>query len=209
MTYIVLLYGSGARGDADQLSDRDILRVDHSANGAATYSWDDVAKMHSYGSLFLQHLKLEARVLDADGVGAASWAELMRTLPPYGRCHQDLSAFALVASDIEDALTTGDSTLQYESAVAARLIRHLAILACYIAGSPNFTRYGCLDTAAAEYGLIVPESLTFAELYSALQQPERFGATASNVMDWVHLAKELISAARIQIEENGVRYAHP
>lgn len=209
MSYVVLLYGSAARGDADDLSDRDILRVDDSAHVSdCAYSWDDLHKMHAYGSLFLQHLKLEAKVLDSDPLGAARWAELMKTLPPYDRCIQDLSAFSLVASDIEDALRVGDSALQYESAVAARLVRHLSILMCYIAKSPNFTRYGCVNAASSEYGLMTPEILTFRELYSALNQPKHFDSTAACVLEWVRFARSLISAGQVRMMESGVEYVH-
>jgi hypothetical protein len=70
------LFGSVARGDADALSDRDVLIVDDDvatlaaraaaleAQGAsvASYTFAKLAALAARGALFVQHLKLEAQV---------------------------------------------------------------------------------------------------------------------------------------------------
>ena len=70
------LYGSHARGQVDPLSDQDVLVVSDVAiefeclqsispitlHGASVsrYTWKEIKGMAAYGSLFLQHLRLEA-----------------------------------------------------------------------------------------------------------------------------------------------------
>lgn len=75
------LFGSAARGNADALSDRDVLIVDDDvkllaarsaelqANGAsvASYTFTKLAALAKKGALFVQHLKLEALLTRDDG----------------------------------------------------------------------------------------------------------------------------------------------
>jgi hypothetical protein len=70
------LFGSAARGDADALSDRDVLIVDENietlgarsaelkAQGAsvASYTFAKLEALAAHGALFIQHLKLEAQI---------------------------------------------------------------------------------------------------------------------------------------------------
>ena len=71
------IFGSSARGDADKLSDRDILIVDENiallriraavlkADGwsVASYTFKKLEALAARGALFVQHLKLESRIL--------------------------------------------------------------------------------------------------------------------------------------------------
>lgn len=75
------LFGSAARGEADALSDRDILIVDNNVkrlaarsaelekHGAsvASYTFAKLAALADKGALFVQHLKLEAVVTRDEG----------------------------------------------------------------------------------------------------------------------------------------------
>jgi hypothetical protein len=70
------IFGSSARGDCDQNSDRDILIVDDNTAvlknrafqlsndgwSVAAYTFDKLAALSRSGALFLQHLKLEANI---------------------------------------------------------------------------------------------------------------------------------------------------
>ncbi len=70
------LFGSAARGDADGLSDRDVLIVDDdvkvlaarsaelASQGAsvASYTFAKLMALAAHGALFVQHLKLEAKI---------------------------------------------------------------------------------------------------------------------------------------------------
>ncbi len=73
----IALYGSHARGDADLISDSDLLIVDSDPNAlseassalhahgfsCASYTWQRLSYMVAHGSLFLQHLKTESVIL--------------------------------------------------------------------------------------------------------------------------------------------------
>jgi hypothetical protein len=76
------IFGSSSRGDGDAMSDRDILIVDEDtavlrrrarelkAGGwsVASYTFAKLRYLASRGALFIQHLKLEARILcDSEG----------------------------------------------------------------------------------------------------------------------------------------------
>jgi hypothetical protein len=75
------IFGSAARGDFDQQSDRDILIVDTDLDvlkarsiqlskagwSVAAYTFEKLSALNSNGALFLQHLKLEAQItIDQD-----------------------------------------------------------------------------------------------------------------------------------------------
>jgi hypothetical protein len=71
------VFGSAARGDSDQLSDRDILIVDEDIHvlraraaflkaegwSVASYTFKKLEALASQGALFIQHLKLESDIL--------------------------------------------------------------------------------------------------------------------------------------------------
>ena len=71
------LFGSAARGDHDAFSDRDLLIVsddddilstlksNYAAQGwsCTAYSWDRLQHAADYGSLFVQHLKQESKII--------------------------------------------------------------------------------------------------------------------------------------------------
>lgn len=196
MTFVKLLYGSRARGEADSLSDTDILMVGDDGD-AADYSWSDIGQLREYGSLFLWHLHLEARVLDADEAGRARWERATSDLPPYGRVADDLEAFRTVLDDVARSLRNGDTGSDFEGAVLARTIRHAAILACYLVGEPNFSRYGAVARATEIFEIHTPRVGRFEELYDLVLRP---GAASdpdgAMLSDWVQVGAALVSKMR-------------
>lgn len=74
------VFGSASRGDADHLSDRDILIVDHDVKilrsraeelmaqgwSVASYTFRKLEALSKRGALFVQHLKLESQITHDD-----------------------------------------------------------------------------------------------------------------------------------------------
>ena len=153
--YAVWLYGSHARGVPDWHSDLDVLvAADHltnideikqhvplALNGASVsrYTWNEISGMAKYGSLFLQHLKLEAFPLYETPSHRGTLRRLLDDLGDYRLAHRDLRGFQAVLDDVAEAL---DSTEEetYELAVLSTVIRHSTILGCWLLKQPSFGR---------------------------------------------------------------------
>jgi hypothetical protein len=193
MTYVKLLYGSRARGEADSWSDIDVLVVDDGP--LADYMWSDIAHLRAYGSLFLWHLHLESLILDADAPGRELWVKLTSDLPGYGRAQQDLDAFQMVLEDISNALRLEDSSPEFEGAVLARTIRHAAILACFLLGSPDFSRYRAVVRAMASFGISAIEE-EFETLYGLVLRPGTAAPAERVLAEWIDRGFELVLAMR-------------
>ncbi len=196
MTFVKILYGSHARGEADARSDTDVLLVCDQQN-EADYSWSDIDRLREYGSLFLWHLHLEARILDADESGRARWGSATADLPSYGRVVEDLDAFQVVLGDVASSLREGDTDREFEGAVLARTIRHAAILACFLLGEPNFSRYGAVDRATERYKIPTPGSRLFEELYDLVLRPGAASVPDCTMLSqWVQVGVGLVSNMR-------------
>ena len=194
MTYIQFLYGSRARGEADRLSDTDLLLVSDGAD--ADYSWFEMARLRNYGSLFMWHLQLEAQVVESDGDGRSQWEALVSDIPNYQRVDQDLDAFETVLDDVSLALQAGDTSLPFEGDVLARTIRHAAILACYLAGEPNFSRYGAVERTLALPRSSPKPNLPFIRLYDCVLQPSEVTIRSRDLLEWVAYGMELVAWMR-------------
>jgi hypothetical protein len=148
----VWLYGSRARGAADEVSDTDVLVVgcppaalDVGAVYAfpricvSRYDWNEIEAMWSYGSLFLHHLKTEAVRLDSDPSEPGRLAGLLRELPPFTRAQHDLKTFRHAAAEARRSLDDyGWPDLELQ--VMATMVRHAAILGAYCVGLPDYGR---------------------------------------------------------------------
>lgn len=208
--YVVLLYGSAARGDCDEQSDRDLLLLcdDREATSnvlelavpfasVSHYTWAEFAGMRSYGSLFLHHLDREARELatDQESAGAARYRALMATLPPYARANRDLISFGLALDDIEDALNAGDTSPAFELGAIATVMRHSSIVGCYLRGSLCFGRYESVRRFCEIAELPSDISSGFPALYEfRMYQARRAVRPTANGTErearrWLHLAR--------------------
>ena len=177
----VWLYGSYARGCEDQYSDFDILVVsDHSILlkscdlpipieseklSISTYSWAEFRAMASYGSVFLHHLRKEARLIYESKEVEGRLFNILKTLCPYKRVQNDIESFFQVISDVEESINN-DCSYEYELSVLGTLLRHSCILGCYMDGFQAFGRSEPVKAIVNRWGLDQAISSEFEDLYS-------------------------------------------
>jgi hypothetical protein len=159
----VLLYGSYARGDADMISDVDVLVVGPTLPKAGEiagllpascegplhtshYTWVEVGAMSKYGSLFLHHIAAEARAMRYEGGAKKRQWDMLASLRPYQLAGRDLSAFRATVCDVEAGLRAGLPPC-FELAVLGGVARHASVLGCYMAGRPTFGRRSIAQAA--------------------------------------------------------------
>jgi hypothetical protein len=172
--FVEVLYGSAARGDDDILSDVDLLIVGNSVErqpsfpGATVvrYTWPEFTEMSDYGSLFLRHLGMEGRIVDANDEGRCLYWRCVKNLPDYRRALFDLRSFELAITDSELALIEGDTSVEFELASLATVMRHCSILASYLMGSENYSRTGAVDLCCDRLGLGEDPKREFRMLYT-------------------------------------------
>lgn len=220
----VWVYGSAARGDADERSDVDILVVgdgqgwrDAVATDAEAarllregrqlspmhFSWAEIEAMCGYGSLFLHHVKLHGRtLLPADG---DQLCLLLDELPPYRRALQEMEAFAIVLDDVAAALAA-DHSPTFELAVIATALRHAFILGCYVEGEPDFGRTTPFYRLARELDLPSETANELARLYEfRLHQqgraPVPFQPATNDVRYWLEVADTLLATIRRRVND--------
>lgn len=176
----IWLYGSHARGDADSLSDVDVLVVSDRAIdvhaiasvvclpsrlSVARYAWREIEGMAEYGSLFLRHLQLEGRTLIEEIAVRGRLEKLLATLPGYSLAGRDLKGFHTVLDDVRSSLRS-DAHLTFELATVATLFRHACILGCALCGSPCFSRFKPVTWLVQHWGLASSWSDDFPTLYA-------------------------------------------
>ncbi|WP_446211504.1 nucleotidyltransferase domain-containing protein [Micromonospora sp. IBSANI012] len=176
--FVVVLYGSHARGAADEQSDRDLLVVSddssvysgiEAANPQACvsqYRWNEFRAMRNAGSPFLVHLKLEGRVIGGNDHGLRHYRTLLADLPAYAKSREDVRAFDMSLDDIESAIRERDSTPEFEAAAVATTIRHAAILGCYLLGQPRFERYAAIEHFCSQRNLPAEIAEQFPKIYA-------------------------------------------
>lgn len=207
--FVEVLYGSVARGDDDTLSDIDLLIIDDFAGrqptlGSATvvrYTWPEFIEMASYGSLFLRHLHIEARILGGDANGRDMYLEIMRNLPQYHRVQFDLESFELAIADSAHALAEGGTSVEFELSSLATVIRHCSILGSYLLGSEDFSRTGAVDFCCDRFGLGEAPKDEFRRAYAyriSIARGLAFGDSPTMADAW-----RSVSTARAIL--NGVR----
>jgi predicted nucleotidyltransferase len=204
------LYGSHARGDADELSDIDMLVISESVDdpidvsdlypersaSVTRYTWAELEGMVESGSLFLLHLELEGRPLTESPSVKGRLAAALSRLGRYKFAARDAQGFSDVLSDVRHSLWDGGS-LVYELATLGTVVRHTAILGCAMAGQPCFSRYEPVRRVSELWGTKGRWESDFDLLYryrlyadGRLSKPP--SATLEFATHWCNLAEELI-----------------
>jgi len=151
----VVLYGSVARGDADNSSDIDVLVVgpyDHCIDeqefvdyargrpvNVSHYTWPEFEAMSTSGSLFIRHLAAEAKPISYCGNGEEIYLRVLNSVAEYRYVERDLASFKLGVEDCKHGIRAGSSG-EFELAVLGGIARHASVLACYLAGEATFGR---------------------------------------------------------------------
>lgn len=177
--YAIWLYGSHARGDADELSDVDILvvseRVDDYFNSedlyadaksasVTRYTWDEVERMAQSGSLFLRHLMMEGRALRETPTVKGQLSTALSRLGRYQFAGRDARGFSEVLSDIRESISR-EGSVAFELATLGTVVRHAAILGCAIADQPCFCRLEPVKRISELWNLPGPWVREFEFLY--------------------------------------------
>lgn len=208
----VWAYGSVARGDADHLSDCDVLVVgpesgeldtvmmEAGLNGdevsISRYSWDEVVGMAKYGSLFLHHVRLEGRPLYENDACRGRLHTILGGLGEYALARRDVQGFKAVLGDVAESLQQGGAKA-FELSVLGTVIRHASILGCWLLGNPTFGRLGPVESFGTATGLAISmadfERLYMYRLYCdgrlerSTLRPVAAGA-------WLHRAQMLVKS---------------
>lgn len=208
--YEIWLYGSRARGTADDASDTDLLSVGN-ANAApevrtaypyprlavSQYEWAEIEAMWSYGSLFLHHLKIEGIRLEPRGATSSRLARLLGDLPPFARASHDLATFRRAADEARRSLADGgwpDLELQ----VMATVVRHAAILGCYCVGEPDYGRETPFVTLGPHIAYETRRIDGLARLATEFRYlplgDERWMARTASGLDWLDEVERFLDA---------------
>jgi hypothetical protein len=110
-------------------------------------------------------------------------------------------AFENAISDSEDALRTGDTSVEFELASIATVIRHSAILGCYLLGRENFDRYDAVTYLCDQSGLPGAIKNEFPFLYRfrlAISRGQTLPARVSvgSAYDWCKRARMIVEEVK-------------
>jgi len=175
----VIEFGSTARNDADQYSDKDILAVVEDVDAdvldtlrgilavrytttptsVACYSVSSFDQMIAHGSLFTWHLRLEGKILSDP---YSLFTEAFANLAPYNAFVTDLERFREIFSDVCDAYMASNILDTFEEHVLFVIARNICMLLTARRGQPTFGRRTVILRATELYPE-VPLSTSVAE----------------------------------------------
>jgi hypothetical protein len=144
---------------------------------------------------------MEGRIINADEEGRCLYCGILNSLPSYRRALSDLKSFELAIADSESALFQGDTSIEFELASLATVMRHCSILGSYLMGSENFSRTGALDFCCDRLGLGAYLKEDFRRLYPyriAIARGTAFGDSPSlaDGLRSVYIARAILNGVR-------------
>ena len=156
-TIAIVEFGSSARLDSDKYSDRDFfilverfddlemaildlkLKFSYLNKPNAEFIVNDVAsfnRMLKNGSLFLWHLKLEAKPV----YGSDEFWTRMKNLNAFTEFESTFYSYLEVLEDLSNARKKLPTLTHFDYSVLFSVVRNLSILGCYKLNSPKFGR---------------------------------------------------------------------
>ena len=158
------LFGSAARGDHDVYSDKDLLIVSDSPANLRTlkasfshqgwsctlYSWQRLQHAADQGSLFVQHLKQEAKILRDP---SDRLAELLANFSPKASYKREANGAASLLGDLTDFLPRCDAGPMWTMDVMSVSFRSLAVATLADEGIYSFANSDIMN-GLARIGLL-------------------------------------------------------
>jgi Nucleotidyltransferase domain len=202
----VWLFGSAARGDSDDRSDVDVLVAGPIESAALNelpypteamsvvhYSWTELEHMAGYGSLFLEHVRIEGRPMPT--TTSSRLQTLISKMPRYTRADRELASFVRVLDDVERSIEV-DHSPEFELSVIATALRHACILGSYAIGCPTFGRNSAFEmflTHAGQSQLVEPaQQLYEFRLYEDGRGHVPCEPTSHAVRYWLSQARDIL-----------------
>jgi hypothetical protein len=169
-----VLFGSASRGDTDALSDRDILIVDADTDillsrcvelqaqgwSVAAYTWKKLERLSEQRVLFLQHLKLESRIIHDDG---DRFADLIAAFEPKKTYAEEILQNAQLASIVQEYPATTEGVL-WVADVLFVCLRNFGVLRLAEFGRFRFAFSSVLSELTALGYLTEPQMATLQRL---------------------------------------------
>jgi hypothetical protein len=203
------LYGSRARGDADELSDTDVLVVSDGSPPSddvamlvplprvrmSVYGWREVEAMAAYGSLFLHHIATEGHPLRLSPRYPGRLSTALENLGPFMRAGADLESFHRAFEDCLNSLDNGGWP-DFELQVLATMARHAAILGSYCVGRPTFGREAPFWVVGSYLGYRSAHCRALADGATkyryGIERPQGRGGLTPRALAWIESLRSML-----------------
>ena len=169
----VVLFGSQARNDSDDYSDKDIFVLCSCTDivelikikkhydkvyagfstGLCCYRMADAEAMASAGSLFMWHLKLQGKVVFSK---CRIFEDMLDKLRPYTKYKTDLRYYGELLTDVVDSYDKRAMLSEFDMSVLFTIARNVCILLCHSLGNPKFGRSNAYLYAQSVYKDVFP-----------------------------------------------------
>lgn len=211
----ILLYGSYARCENDELSDIDILIVNEKDNDKSyiitdsqgnalpekwitVYSKTTIETMKKYTSLFLWHIKLESKFIYKRNLYLE---KVLEDLPEYVNTYDDIYQYKTILKDIKDIVIDNNCTIFYELSLLASLIRNLSIAYCYLNGKKCFGRVIPVKHLLKDYPIFTIEDYeklyVFRSTYNCYENKQITKINKSYIEYWISKTEQIINIVEV------------